>query len=81
MGLAMNKDTYSNPMARNLFILSALALLAGCASPTLPPSASGVEPTVVTPTGAPSTGKAAEPTAPAAVPAKKKLPLGTVRQK
>lgn len=70
-------------MARNLFILSTLAVLAGCASPQLPPSSSGVEPTIVTPTGAPANtgGKAAEPTTPASVPASKKLPLGPVRQK
>lgn len=66
-------------MARNLFILSLLAVLAGCASPQLPPSSSGVEPTVVTP--APVGGKAAEPTTPASVPAQKKLPLGPVRRK
>lgn len=83
MGLGMTWDTYPNPMARNLFILSALALLAGCASPQLPPSSSGVEPTVITPSGVPATpapGGDAK-TAPTGVPAKKKLPLGTVRQK
>ena len=66
-------------MARNLFILSTLAVLAGCASPQLPPSSSGIDTAVAT--SAPVGGKPAEPTAPATVPAKKKLPLGPVRQK
>ena len=70
-------------MARNLFILSALACLVGCASPQLPPSSSGVEPTVITPSGAPATVApvADAKTAPGGVAVKKKLPLGTVRQK
>ncbi len=69
-------------MARNLFILSALVLLAGCSTPELPPSSSGSEAFV------PSTGVApvapattTQPVAPSGIPAKKKLPLGTVRQK
>jgi uncharacterized lipoprotein YajG len=70
-------------MARNLFILSALTLLAGCSTPELPPSSSGSEAyvpsTAVAPVG-PATATAA-PTAPSGIPAKKKLPLGTVRQK
>ena len=52
-------------MARNLFIVSTLALLAGCTSPELPPSSSGVEPLTITPTGtpvAPATGAKTEPT-------------------
>lgn len=80
MGLGITEDTYLNPMARNLFILSALALLAGCSTPALPPSSSGFEtaPVVTTPAAPLPPGGA---TAPSAVPAKKKLPLGTVRQK
>jgi len=79
----MKEDTYLNPMARNLFILSALALLAGCSSPALPPSSSGFESPVITSPGAPVAPVAGDKAAaaPAAVPAKKKLPLGTVRQK
>ena len=68
-------------MARNLFILSALTLLAGCITPELPPSSSGAEafvPSTVAPVGPVTT---TAPTAPSEVPAKKKLPLGTVRQK
>jgi uncharacterized lipoprotein YajG len=68
-------------MARNLFILSALILLAGCSTPELPPSSSGAEafvPTTATPVGPVTTTDA---TAPSGIPAKKKLPLGTVRQK
>ncbi len=71
-------------MARNLFLLAGLITLAGCTSPTEPPSSSGVEdlnaPAVVpaTPT-VPATPAA--PAAPASVPAKGKLPLGEVRRK
>ncbi|HAZ66747.1 MAG TPA: hypothetical protein DCY41_08340 [Opitutae bacterium] len=69
-------------MARNLFILSALTLLAGCSTPELPPSSSGAEAfvpsTAVAPVGPVTT---TAPTAPSGIPAKKKLPLGTVRQK
>lgn len=82
MALGMKENTYLNPMARNLFILSSLALLAGCSSPQLPPSASGAESVVITPTGTPATTPAADTaTTPGAVPVRKKLPLGTVRQK
>ena len=78
----MKEHTYLNPMARNLFILSALALLAGCSSPQLPPSSSGVETAVITPTGAPAAPSAADAkTTPGSVEVKKKLPLGTVRHK
>jgi hypothetical protein len=69
-------------MARNLFLLASLALIAGCASPTEPPSASGIED--LAPSG-PSLNAAPAPAAPAAtpssVPASGKLPLGTVRRK
>lgn len=82
IGLGMKENTYLNPMARNLFILSALALLAGCSTPKLPPSASGIETTVITPTGTPVAPAVDDSkVTPGAVPVKKKLPLGTVRQK
>lgn len=68
-------------MARNLFLLAGLALVAGCTSPTEPPSTSGIEdlnaPAVVPAAPAP----AAPAATPAAVPAKGKLPLGEVRRK
>jgi uncharacterized lipoprotein YajG len=71
-----------HPMARNLFLLAALALLAGCTTPTEPPSTSGLEdlnaPAVVP--AAPLAPEAPAAT-PAAVPAKGKLPLGPVRKK
>lgn len=65
-------------MARNLFLLAFVAALAGCNTPSQPPSASGAEealPAVVTTPAAP----VAE--APAPAPASKKLPLGPVRRK
>ncbi len=72
-------------MARNLFILSALTLLAGCSTPELPPSSSGSEAYVpstgLAPVGPATATAPAAPTAPSGIPAKKKLPLGTVRQK
>lgn len=64
-------------MARNLFLLTALAALAGCQTPSQPPSPSGLESAAVTSPVAPATVDAA----PAAAPASKKLPLGTVRRK
>jgi len=68
-------------MARNLFLLAALALVAGCATPTEPPSASGIEdlnaPAVVPAAPAP----AAPAATPSSVPSSGKLPLGTVRRK
>jgi uncharacterized lipoprotein YajG len=64
-------------MARNLFLLTALVALAGCQTPSQPPSPSGVESAIVTAPAAPATVDAA----PAAAPASKKLPLGTVRRK
>jgi hypothetical protein len=68
-------------MARNLFLLAALALVAGCTSPTEPPSSSGIE-DLTTPSVAPAAPAPATPAAtPAAVPAKGKLPLGEVRRK
>jgi hypothetical protein len=70
-------------MARNLFLLSSLALIAGCTSPTEPPSSSGVED--FAPSGpslnAPVTTAPAAPAAPSTVPARGKLPLGEVRRK
>lgn len=68
-------------MARNLFILSALVLLAGCSTPELPPSSSGSETFAPVPAAPTSPATAVEPVTPSGVPAKKKLPLGTVRQK
>lgn len=66
-------------MARNLFLLTALAALAGCQTPSQPPSPSGLESGAV---DAPAvTAPAAADIAPAAAPASKKLPLGTVRRK
>ena len=66
-------------MARNLFLVTALAALAGCQTPAQPPSPSGLESAAVT---APAvTTPAAVDTAPAAAPASKKLPLGPVRRK
>jgi len=71
-------------MARNLFLLSSLALIAGCTSPTEPPSASGIE-DLNTPVVVPATPAPAAPAAPAAtptsVPASGKLPLGPRRLK
>lgn len=65
-------------MARNLFLLAFVAALAGCNTPSQPPSASGAEEAL--PPIAPATvAPAAE--APAAAPASKKLPLGPVRRK
>jgi hypothetical protein len=64
-------------MARNLFLLTALVALAGCQTPSQPPSPSGIESSTVT---APAVVPAAD-TTPAAAPASNKLPLGTVRRK
>lgn len=69
-------------MARNLFLLAGLVLLAGCTSPTEPPSSSGVEDLAPAPAApAAATTPAAPAATPAAVPAKAKLPLGEVRRK
>lgn len=64
-------------MARNLFLIAALAVLAGCQTPSQPPSPSGLESATVTAPAAPATVDAA----PAAAPASNKLPLGPVRRK
>lgn len=78
----MKENTYLIPMARNLFILSSLALLAGCSTPELPPSTSGAELAVITPTGVPiAPTTAGSKTTPGTVEVKKKLPLGTVKHK
>jgi len=69
-------------MARNLFLIASLAALAGCQTPTQPPSPSGMDSGIVT---APAvTGVTATPVAPAtpaSAPASGKLPLGNVRRK
>lgn len=65
-------------MARNLFLITALAALAGCQTPSQPPSPSGLESAAVT---APAVTAADAPAAPADAPASKKLPLGNVRRK
>lgn len=64
-------------MARNLFLVTALATLAGCQTPSRPPSPSGLDTPAVT---APAVTAPAE-AVPAPAPASKKLPLGTVRRK
>lgn len=65
-------------MARNLFLTALVAALAGCNTPSQPPSASGNEEAI--PVYAPSPVTPASE-APASVPASKRLPLGPVRQK
>ena len=65
-------------MARNLFLIAALAALAGCQTPSQPPSPSGLENAAVT---APVVDAPATAATPADAPASKKLPLGRVRQK
>ena len=83
MGINGVSQPKPSPMARNLFLLSSLALIAGCTSPTEPPSSSGVED--FAPSGpalnAPVTTVPAAPATPAAVPASGKLPLGPRRLK
>jgi hypothetical protein len=65
-------------MARNLFLTVFVAALAGCNTPSQPPSASGNEEAI--PVYAPSP-VAPVSESPASVPTTKRLPLGPVRQK
>ncbi len=77
MGIKGDINPAPTSMARNLFLVTALAALAGCQTPSQPPSPSGLDTTVTAPAVAP----AAAPAAPADAPASKKLPLGNVRRK
>ena len=82
MAIKGSSNLNPHPMARNLFLLAGLVLLAGCTTPTEPPSSSGGEDLAPAPAGAGAPGAGARAGPPAGgVPAKGKLPLGEVRRK
>lgn len=81
MAIKVASNLNPHPMARNLFLLAGLVLLAGCTTPTDAPSSSGIEDLAPAPAAPAAPAPAAPAANPAAVPAKGKLPLGEVRRK